>query len=114
MRSSRRITQDRAQETRTGQRAAPHAWMSWAESLALPATLTAIGALIDRHDPFLLQRGFSWLTLSPLLAGLQHGSSRGLATAALQALLVTAAWKSGLAQVPGEFAEIVLGWFLAG
>jgi hypothetical protein len=114
MRSSHRFIQGSAEETAAGKRSAPPAWLSWAESLGIPAALVAIGALIDRRDPFLLQRGFSWLMLAPLLAGLQHGASRGLVAAAIQALALAAAWKSGLTQVPDALAEIILGWFVSG
>jgi hypothetical protein len=114
MRSSHRFMQGSAEETGTDRRTPPPAWMSWVESLGTSAALVAIGALIDRRDPFLLQRGFSWLTLSPLLAGLQYGSTRGLATAAIQALALAAAWKSGITQVPDTLAEIVLGWLVTG
>jgi polysaccharide biosynthesis protein PelD len=113
MRSIHRFMQGGAEETGTDRRAPP-AWMTWAECLGISAALVVIGALIDRRDPFLLQRGFCWLTLAPLLAGLQYGPSRGLATAALQALALAAAWKSGLAQVPDTLAEIILGWLVTG
>jgi hypothetical protein len=90
------------------------AWQAWLETLALVATPVAIGALLDRRDPFLLQRGFSWLTLAPVLAGSQHGSTRGLACGALQALALAIASRFDLTPMPDSFMEMVLGWLLAG
>jgi hypothetical protein len=89
------------------------AWQAWLETVALVAALVAIGVLIDRRDPFLLQRRFSWLTLAPLLAGLQHGSTRGLACGALQALALAIAWRFGLTPMPDSFMEMVLGWLVS-
>jgi hypothetical protein len=92
----------------------PAAWQAWVETLALVVALIGLGALIDPRDPFLLRRGFSWLTLAPLLAGLQYGSTRGLAAGAVQALALAIADKSGITAVPDPVAEIVLGWLIAG
>ena len=87
---------------------------AWLETAGLALAIVAIGALVDRRDPFLLERGFSWLVLAPLLAGLQYGSTHGLACAGLQALLLAAAWRSGLVQVPDSVAATVLGWLVSG
>jgi hypothetical protein len=95
-------------------RPAAPAWQCWLETIGLSAAFIMAGALLDRRDPFLLQRGFSWLSLAPLLAGLQFGATRGLASASAQALAVAAAWKTGVVQVPGSIVEIVLGWLIVG
>jgi hypothetical protein len=88
------------------------AWQAWLETAALAAALVAIGVLLDRRDPFLLQRGFSWLTLAPVLAGLRHGSTRGLACGALQAVALAIASRFDLTPVPDSFMEMVLGWLV--
>ncbi|HWE26082.1 MAG TPA: hypothetical protein VG496_19255, partial [Myxococcales bacterium] len=68
-------------------------WQAWLETAACFAVVVAAGTLLDRSDPFLLRRGFPWLTLAPLLAGLQYGSARGITCAAGQALVLLAATK---------------------
>jgi len=113
MKGNGRTRQRGAERTETGLRPQA-AWIGWIESLGIAGLLLAIGALIDRRDPFLLHRGFSWLALSPLLSGLQYGSGRGLAIAGVQTVALIVAWKSGLAQVPDTIGEILLGWFLTG
>jgi len=89
-------------------------WQRWLETIGLVAALLVTGAIVDRADPFLLHRGFSWFVLAPLLSGLQYGSTQGLGGAAIQALALTAAWRCGLIAVPDSAAETVLGWFVAG
>jgi hypothetical protein len=106
--------QNGVNETGPQQRQPPPTWQAWLETLALVAAFVAVGALIDLRDPFLLRRGFSWLTLAPLLAGLQYGSTHGLAGAAIQALALAIAWRSGITSVPDSVAESVLGWLIAG
>lgn len=98
----------------TDSRRRPRWWQTWLETIGLVAALVTIGALVDRADPFLLRRGFSWFALAPLLAGLQYGSANGLGGAAIQALALTIAWRSGLTAVPDSAAESVLGWLIAG
>ena len=89
------------------------AWQTWLETAAIPAALLAAGALLDRGDPFLLRRGFSWLALAPLLVGLRYGSVPALACAAAQALALAASWR--LVGLPHASAsEIALGWLVAG
>jgi polysaccharide biosynthesis protein PelD len=90
------------------------AWQAWLETTGLALAIVAVGALVDRRDPFLLQRGFSWLVLAPLLAGLQYGSTHGLVCAGLQALLLAVGWRSGVVQVPDSVAATVLGWLVSG
>jgi len=90
------------------------AWQSWLETVGLMTVLIVIGTLVDRSDPFLLRRGFSWFVLAPLLAGLQYGSTHGLAGAGLQAAVLAIAWKTGIVSVPDSAAETVLGWLVAG
>ena len=90
------------------------AWQAWVETAALAAALVAVGALVDRRDPFLLHRGFSWLALAPLLAGLRYGSVAGMACGAFQALALAAAWRWGGMSVPGSVPETVLGWLVVG
>lgn len=109
-----RLHQNTGSVTDPGQYARAPAWQAWLETAGLVAAAIAIGALVDRTDPFLLRRGFSWLIVAPLLAGLQYGSTHGLGGAAIQALALLLAWKSGLAVVPDSAAETVLGWLLAG
>jgi hypothetical protein len=89
-------------------------WQSWLETVGLVTALIVIGTLVDRSDPFLLRRGFSWFALAPLLTGLQYGSTHGLAGAALQAAVLAIAWKTGIVSVPDSAAETVLGWLVAG
>lgn len=95
-------------------RTASPSWEAWVETAGLVAAAIAVGALVDRSDPFLLRRGFCWLALAPLLAGLQHGSTRGLGGAALQALALAIAWRSGWTTIQDSAAETVLGWLLVG
>jgi polysaccharide biosynthesis protein PelD len=102
-----------AHETGSDRRPPPR-WQAWLETGALIAALIAVGALVDRRDPFLLQRGFSWFTLAPLLAGLQYGSTHGLACAAMQAVALAVAWRCGIISPPDSVVETVLGWLVAG
>jgi hypothetical protein len=108
------LAQNGGNDTATETRAPVPAWLAWLETTGLVALAIAVGALVDRSDPFLVRRGFSWLALAPVLAGLQHGSTRGLGGAALQALALTVAWRSGLTAMPEAPAETVLGWLIAG
>lgn len=96
------------------ERREPPAWQRWLETLGVAAALLAAGALLDRSDPFLLKRGFSWLALAPLLAGLRYGAVPGMACGAAQGLALVAAAAAARMQVPGPAAEAVLGWLLAG
>ena len=105
---------DEGNEDGAVKRAPAPAWLGWLETAALVAAGVAVGAFVDRGDPFLLRRSFSWLALAPLLAGLKHGSTRGLGAAAIQAVGLAIAWRAGMTQVPGSPAEAVLGWLLAG
>lgn len=90
------------------------AWQAWVETAALAAALVAVGALLDRRDPFLLRRGFSWLALAPLLAGLRYGSIAALGCGAIQALALAAAWRWGGMSAPGSVPEMALGWLVVG
>ncbi|HYZ88937.1 MAG TPA: GAF domain-containing protein [Myxococcales bacterium] len=90
------------------------AWQAWVETAALFAVIAAVGMLVDRSDPFLLRRPFPWLTLAPLLAGLQHGSARGMSCAAGQALVLLATAKLRLVAVPDSLPEVALGWLCSG
>src|SRR5229473_5515476 len=101
-----------ANEPDSGRRKSVPGWQAWVETVALLAAFVAIGVLFDRRDPFMLHRGFSWLTLAPLLAGLQHGSTRGLACGALQALALSIASRFDLTPMPDSVMEIVLGWLV--
>jgi hypothetical protein len=89
-------------------------WQAWLETAVLFAIIVAVGTLLDRSDPFLLRRGFPWLTLAPLLAGIQYGSARGLSCAAGQALVLFIAAKLRLVAVPDSLPEMALGWLCAG
>jgi hypothetical protein len=89
-------------------------WQAWLETLVISLVLIAVGAAVDRRDPFVLRRGFSWLTLAPLFAAIQYGSLHGLACGAFQAVLLGIAWRSGLTALPDSAAEIVLGWLFMG
>jgi polysaccharide biosynthesis protein PelD len=75
------------------------------ESAALTLALPCIGWLIDRSDPLMLHRPFSWLLIAPLLIGIRHGLALGCASAiALDGLLVFA-WRAhalGVESLPGE------------
>ena len=102
-----------ANETTLERVAAPR-WQAWLETLVLAAAFIAGGVLLDRSDPFLLHRGFSWLVLAPLLAGLRYGSVSGIGCGAVQALALAIAGRWGLTSVPGGALEIVLGWLAAG
>src|ERR1700694_4752915 len=88
------------------------AWQAWLETVALVAALVAVGFLLDRRDPFLLQRRFSWLILAPLPAGLPDGSARRLACGPLQASALLIASRLHLTKVPDSVMEIVLGWLV--
>lgn len=75
------------------------------ESIALTLAVPGIGWLIDRSDPLMLSRPFSWLLVAPLLIGIRHGLAFGCASAiALDAVLVFA-WRAhalGVESLPGE------------
>lgn len=90
------------------------AWQAWVETAGLTAGFLAVGAILDRQDPFFLRHGFPWLALAPLLAGLRYGSSHGMACGALQMAALGVAWRWGRMALPGSVAEIGLGWLMAG
>jgi polysaccharide biosynthesis protein PelD len=104
----------RRSEAGSGRREPAPAWQGWLETFAIPFLAIAVGAAIDGRDPFLSNRGFSWLALPPLLAGIQYGSTHGLACGAFQALLLGIASRTGFAAIPDSLAEILLGWLVTG
>jgi len=75
------------------------------ETAALTLALPCVGWLLDRTDPLMLHRPFSWLIAAPLLIGIRHGLAPGCASAiALDAMLVFA-WRAhalGVESLPGE------------
>jgi len=75
------------------------------ETVALTLAMPGIGWLIDRTDPLMLNRPFSWLLVAPLLIGIRHGLAFGCGSAiALDAVLVFA-WRAhalGVESLPGE------------
>ena len=92
-------------------------WLPAVETVGLAGLAILAGYLVDRSDPLLLRCAFPWLALAPLLAGLRHGSGKGLACAVILigALALSRQW--GLAPPPSfvasAFAWIALG-LLAG
>ena len=85
------------------------AWLALLESLGLAALLLVIGSLVNRSDPFLMRRGFSWMALAPLLAGLRHGSGYGMLCGAALDVLLAVGSKVGLATPTFEL-EAAFGW----
>jgi polysaccharide biosynthesis protein PelD len=65
-----------------------------AETVAITAGLPALGFLLDRSDPFLLQHGFSWLILAPVLVALRHGLTLGLSSAVALDLALVIGWRT--------------------
>ena len=90
------------------------AWQAWVETAGIPAALLAVGALVDRGDPFLLGHPFSWLALGPLLVGARYGSVAAMACGALQMVALATAWRWGGPSLPGSAPELALGWLLVG
>jgi hypothetical protein len=84
---------------------AARSWSAIAESIAIGLLLPAIGWLVNRRDPFLEARPFSWFVLPPLLAGLRHGFAAGCASAATLGASLIVGWRLhvfGGAAFPGE------------
>ncbi|HEY7724752.1 MAG TPA: PelD GGDEF domain-containing protein [Anaeromyxobacteraceae bacterium] len=96
------------------ERVAAPDWQRWLQTAGLAAAVLAAGALLDGGDPFLLRRGFSWLALPPLLAGLQFGAVPGMACGAVQGLALAVAAEWLRAPAAGPWVEAALGWLLAG
>lgn len=75
------------------------------EAAAITLAVPCIGWLLDRSDPLMLHRPFSWLLVAPLLVGIRHGLALGCASAiALDGVLVFA-WRAhalGVESLPGE------------
>jgi hypothetical protein len=105
---------DPFQDESCERREAPPAWQAWLETAALAGAAVTAGALVDASDPFLLRRGYPWLALAPLLAGLRYGAGHGVVCGAAQVVALALASRCGRTSPAGSLAEIALGWLVAG
>ncbi|MCP4994234.1 MAG: hypothetical protein GY934_10700, partial [Gammaproteobacteria bacterium] len=55
--------------------------VSWLETLAVTSVIPIIAIAFSPHDPFLLESGFPWVILGPILIGSRYGFSHGFASA---------------------------------
>ncbi|MGE3258907.1 MAG: PelD GGDEF domain-containing protein [Geobacter sp.] len=68
----------------------------WLETFGLTLVIPAIGALLNREDPFFVHAEFPWIWFGPLLVALRYGMGPGLGSVALLALAWLAGSISGL------------------
>jgi hypothetical protein len=86
-------------------------WLPLVETLGLAMSFMVLGLLADRTDPFLLKRGFPWLAFAPLLAGLRHGSGKGVLAGTAMAAAAMLRPSVGLSPV---MIESAFGWIAVG
>lgn len=90
-------------------RASPKALL---ETAGLTLAVPCIGWLLDRNDPLMLHRSFSWLILAPFLVGIRHGLALGCASAIALDAVIVFAWRAqalGVEALPGETVVGLIG-----
>lgn len=55
--------------------------VAWLETIAITSAVPLITLAFSPNDPFLVQTGFPWVVLAPILIGLRYGFSHGFASA---------------------------------
>ncbi|WP_437880289.1 PelD GGDEF domain-containing protein [Pseudomonas sp. LRF_L74] len=88
--------------------------VSWIETIGLTALGLGLSYWLSPQDPLLIEGGFPWLVLAPLLMGMRYGFLRGLVSAVL---LVAAllAFHSAVAGLYDDIPEsFIVGVLLCG
>jgi polysaccharide biosynthesis protein PelD len=81
------------------------------EAVFITALVPAIGAFANPGDPFYLSTGFPWLAVAPLLIGLRHGSTLGLASAVALDIGLAIAWRTQIVPLQDFPGDAVIGLF---
>jgi hypothetical protein len=81
------------------------------ETVVLTLAVPGVGWLVDRTDPLMLHRSFSWLVVVPILVGMRHGLILGCASAIGLDAAVVFAWRAhafGVDRLPSETVVCLL------
>jgi hypothetical protein len=79
------------------------------ETIVITALVPAIGVFANPVDPFYLSTGFPWLAVAPLLIGLRHGSTLGLASAVALDIGLAVAWRTQIVPLQDFPGDAMLG-----
>jgi hypothetical protein len=79
------------------------------ETIVITTLVPAIGFLANPGDPFYLSSGFPWLAMAPLLIGLRHGSTLGLASAVALDIGLAVAWRTQVVELQDFPGDALIG-----
>jgi len=69
--------------------------VAWLETIVITAVLPATALWFNPADPFLLETGFPWVILAPILLGSRYGFAHGLGSAMLLVAALAGSWYQG-------------------
>jgi len=88
--------------------------LAWLETIVITGLLPAIGFWLDPTDPFLLENGFPWVILAPILIGSRYGFTQGFGSALLLVAGLAVSWYQGWLPIETFPTEFSVGLLFTG
>ena len=88
--------------------------ISWLEVLVITAAIPGIAYSFDPSDPFLMETGFPWIILAPILLGSRYGFAHGFGSALVLVAGIGATWYTGFVHMTSFPVELCMGLLITG